>query len=184
MSKEKALWTTEETKLFIKLALQQVKKNERKGSTLSKEGWEALMQQFNALSSRNILDSVLVNVQENPEYRKFRHRSLPYAQELTQLFQPIATQGTYMWTPTTDDPQDVYRPQLDLIEGSGDSDDIRNINGGAFPKIGQVNLNNAYSSGTNSGSKRKRGESGQNKKGKRLAMVIVDSVSIGVHTRG
>lgn len=53
MSKEKALWTTEETELFIKLALQQVRKNECKGSTLSKEGWEALMQQFNALNPRS-----------------------------------------------------------------------------------------------------------------------------------
>ncbi|XP_054801459.1 uncharacterized protein LOC129305455 [Prosopis cineraria] len=212
MSKEKALWTTEETELFIKLALQQVKKNECKGSTLSKEGWEALMQQFNALSSRSydkkqlknkwdnlrkdwniwdkllnketdILDSVLVNVQENPEYRKFRHRPLPYTQELTQLFQPVATQGTYMWTPAADDPQDVYRPQLDLTEGSGDSDDIRNINGGALPGIGQVNLNNAYNGGTNLGSKQKRGESGQNKKGKRLATVMVDSVSRLVSTQ-
>ncbi|XP_054818148.1 uncharacterized protein LOC129317793 [Prosopis cineraria] len=122
-------------------------------------------------------------IKENPEYRKFRHRPLPYAQELTQLFQLVAAQGTYMWTPAADDPQDVYRPQLDLTEGSGDSDDIRNINGGALPGIGQVNLNNAYSGGTNSGSKRKRGESGQNKKGKRLATVMVDSVSRLVSTQ-
>lgn len=102
---------------------------------------------------------------------------------MTQLFQPIAARGTYLWTPAADDAQDVYRPQLDLTEGSGDSDDVRNISGGALPEIGQVNLNNAYSSGTNSESKRKKGESGQNKKEKRLATVMVDSVSRLVSTK-
>ncbi|XP_054813336.1 uncharacterized protein LOC129313977 [Prosopis cineraria] len=91
------------------------------------------------------------------------------------------TRGTYMWTSTADDPQDVHRPQLDLTEGSKDSDDVRNISG--IPEIRQVNLNNAYSGGTNSGSKQKRDESGQNKKGKYLAMVMVDSVSRLVFTQ-
>ncbi|XP_054823530.1 uncharacterized protein At2g29880-like [Prosopis cineraria] len=224
MSKEKALGTTEETKLFLKLALQQVKKNKRKGSTLSKEGWEALMQQFNALNSRsydkkqlknkwdnlrkdwNIWDKLLnketglgwdglkntisapdewwsQKIKENPEYRKFRHRPLPYVQELTQLFQLVVARGTYLWTPVADDAQDVYRPQLDLTEGLGDSDDVRNISGGALPEIGQVNLNNAYSGGSNSRSKRKIGESGQNNKGKHLATVMVDSMSRLVFTQ-
>ncbi|XP_054778067.1 L10-interacting MYB domain-containing protein-like [Prosopis cineraria] len=65
MSKEKALWTTEETELFIKLALQQVRKNERKGSTLSKKGREALMQQFNGLSSRSYDKKQLKNKWDN-----------------------------------------------------------------------------------------------------------------------
>ncbi|XP_054782102.1 uncharacterized protein LOC129289368 [Prosopis cineraria] len=122
-------------------------------------------------------------IKENPEYRKFRYRPLPYVQELTQLFQLVAARGTYLWTPAANDAQDVYRPQLDLIEGSGDSDDVRNISGGALPEIGQVNLNNAYSGGSNLRSKRKISESGQNKKGKRLATVMVDSVSRLVSTQ-
>lgn len=82
-----------------------------------------------------------------------------------------------------DDLQDMYMPQLDLTEGLGDSDDGRNISGGALPEIRPVNLNNAYSSGTNAGSKRKRGENGQNKKGKCLATVMVDLVSHLVSTQ-
>ncbi|XP_054794514.1 uncharacterized protein LOC129300020 [Prosopis cineraria] len=209
MSKEKALWTTEETELFIKLALQQVKKNERKGSTLSKEGWEALMQQFNALSSIsydkkqlknkwdnlrkdwNIWDKLLnketglgwdseKNTVSAPE--EWWSQKIKENPDCSSQLQHTLT-GHLHVDPAADDPQDVYRPQLDLTEGSGDSDDIRNINGGALPGIGQVNLNNAYSGGTNSGSKRKRGESGQNKKGKRLATVMVDSVSRLVSTQ-
>ncbi|XP_054789477.1 uncharacterized protein LOC129295019 [Prosopis cineraria] len=135
MSKEKALWTTEKTELFIKLARQQVRKNECKGSTLSKEGWEALMQQFNALSSRSYDKKQLKNKWNN--LRKD-------------------------WN--------IWDKLLNKETGLGSNSEK---NTASAPDNG----------GTNSGSKRKRGESGQNKKGKCLATVMVDSMSRLVSTQ-
>ncbi|XP_054776837.1 uncharacterized protein LOC129285266 [Prosopis cineraria] len=93
--------------------------------------------------------------------------------------------GTYMWTPTVDDHEDVYRPKMDLTEGFGDSDDLRDTSGGAIPEIGQINLNNisVQNGGASYGSKRKRGKNSQNKKKQRPTYVMADVVNHLVTTQ-
>ena len=101
-----------------------------------------------------------MNMQENPQYAKFRDKRLPFAHQLTTLFKDVVANGEHAWAPSSgvlpnenlgNDDIDVG---LDVAEGSGDSEDASI---GATTGFGNINLNTSQGAvSQSSGQKRKR----------------------------
>ncbi|XP_054788511.1 uncharacterized protein LOC129294275 [Prosopis cineraria] len=107
---------------------------------------------------------------ENPLYGKFKHKGLPFANELTELFQG--------------EDEEVYRPDManegiDLEEGSGDSDEILGTTG-VSGEFNRVVLNASQGTLSGSSGKRKRGESSNSRKKNKLPSTsqIADAMSV------
>jgi hypothetical protein len=140
---------------------------------------------------------MVMNMQENPLYGKFRDKGLPFAHQLTTLFKDVVANGEFGWAPTSgklppndnhndnDDDDDVYRPclkhlgldvGLNVEEGSGDSEDA---SVGATTEFAKVNLNISQGDvSKTSGQKRKR-TIGAEKKGKKKespALALAEAV--------
>ena len=63
--KPKAIWDLETTKLFIQACLDQIYKNERNGTTLTKKGQKIVISQFNERSGRQYDKGQLKNKWDN-----------------------------------------------------------------------------------------------------------------------
>ncbi|XP_028798209.1 uncharacterized protein LOC114753676 [Neltuma alba] len=136
----------------------------------------------------------------DPNFKKFRHQGLMFASDLMRIFKDVVASGDFMYAPSTSQPQpvftpqpdteeeDVYRVGLDQQEGSGDSEDENfgvdpTATAGILDDFAGCNLNNCSSTGpSDSGSygKRKRGETSDAKKKKKVAATtkISDSLSV------
>ncbi|KAI9086941.1 hypothetical protein K1719_031102 [Acacia pycnantha] len=69
-------------------------------------------------------------IQENPDYAKYRYHGIKFARELEIVFKDGMASGSTQFSPSArrqmpprDDEDDVYRPTMDLEEGSGDSEE-------------------------------------------------------------
>ncbi|XP_028804661.1 L10-interacting MYB domain-containing protein-like [Neltuma alba] len=136
----------------------------------------------------------------DPNFEKFRHQGLMFASDLMKIFKDVVASGDFMYAPSASQPQpaftpqpdteeeDVYRVGLDQQEGSGDSEDENfgvdpTATAGISDDFASCNLNNRSSTGpSDSGSygKRKRGETSDAKKKKKVAATtkISDSLSV------
>ncbi|XP_028751930.1 L10-interacting MYB domain-containing protein-like [Neltuma alba] len=137
----------------------------------------------------------------DPNFRKFRHQGLMFASDLMKIFKNVVASGEYMYAPSSSQPQlafaphpdteeeeDVYRVGLDQQEGSRDSEDENFgvdpiATAGVSDDFVGCNLNNPSStgpSGSGSYGKRKRGETSDAKKKKKVAAStkISDSLSV------
>lgn len=90
------------------------------------------------------------NVQEVPNYEKFRERGLQFRDQLTQLFGSVAATGPQAWAPSSMTLPSEGTPNEDLEEGSGDSDEILGAPTGISGEFNTVNFNdNSGGSGGN-----------------------------------
>ena len=131
-------------------------------------------------------------MQENHLYRKFRHKGLLFAHQLTTLFEDVVAFGQYAWAPSsgilpngldraTDD--DGYHPCMDdigvdLKEGSSDSEDM---SVGVTKEFTNINLNSSQGIiSQRSGGKRQRVRNGKRiSKLKALASsIITNTISV------
>ncbi|KEH17807.1 putative Myb/SANT-like domain-containing protein [Medicago truncatula] len=126
---------------------------------------------------------------ENPLYGKFREKGLPFAHELTTLFKGVVANGEHAWAPSSgilpneDGGIDVgdFGPgqnniDLDVGEGSGDSEDASI---GATGEFANINLNISQGDASrSSGQKRKRvrGVDKKTKKKTTPALAIAEAV--------
>ncbi|KAK4275376.1 hypothetical protein QN277_018468 [Acacia crassicarpa] len=127
-------------------------------------------------------------IKENKAYGKYRYKGLNFAKELRIIFKDVLASGEEMNCPSATRPvslgddEEVYRPQMDLQEGSGDSEEeLQGTNNDGSLQVPVdlecMNLtSNTQPSGSASIGKRKRSEgtNGKNKKKKTL----VDAVSV------
>ncbi|XP_054802271.1 L10-interacting MYB domain-containing protein-like [Prosopis cineraria] len=136
---------------------------------------------------------------ENPLYEKFRHKGLPFANELTELFQGTIANGPRAWAPSSGvlpniynrnegEDEEVYRPDManegiNLEEGSGDSDEILGTTG-VSGEFNRVVLNASQGTLSGSSGKRKRGESSNGRKKNKLPSTsqIADAMSVIAQT--
>ncbi|XP_028804914.1 uncharacterized protein LOC114759845 [Neltuma alba] len=136
----------------------------------------------------------------DPNFKKFRHQGLMFASDLMRIFKDVVASGDFMYAPSASQPQpaftpqpdteeeDVYRVGLDQQEGSGDNKDENfdvdpTATAGISDDFSGCNLNNPSStrpSDSGSYGKRKRGETSDAKKKKKVAATtkIFDSLSV------
>ncbi|XP_054811312.1 L10-interacting MYB domain-containing protein-like [Prosopis cineraria] len=232
--KGKAVWNSTLTEIFIKECLEQVYKKQRKGTAFNKNGWQAIIEGFEAKTGKkyerkqlkNKLDNMRKEwnvwhklfssetglgwdsdkntvdapdewwerkILENPLYEKFRYKGLRFARELTLIFKDVLATGETLFVPSAtqtqiedDDDEDVYRPTIDLREGSGDSEEELNLSDTIAPTgvtdelLGlNVTINTGGTSGDGSQGKRKRvvGVGGRKKQKVPASMKIADAMS-------
>ena len=132
---------------------------------------------------------VMMNMQENPLYAKFRYKGLPFAHELTTLFKDVVANGEYTWAPScgvlpsqfdNDDNDDNGVAAIE--EGSRDNEDASI---GATTEFANIALNSSQKTdGQKSGEKRKRavGASKPSKKKATATSKIAEAVSLIVET--
>ena len=129
-------------------------------------------------------------MQENKAYGKYRYKGLNFARELRIIFRDVLASGEDMDCPSATrrvslgDDEDVYRPQMDLQEGSGDSEEeLQGTNNGGSVQVSvdlecmnlTSNTQPSQPSGSASIGKRKRGEGTNGSKKKKT---LVDAVSV------
>ncbi|XP_020235070.1 L10-interacting MYB domain-containing protein [Cajanus cajan] len=88
---------------------------------------------------------------ENPLYGKFRYKGLAFANNLTTLFKDVVANEKFSWAPSSGilpndiGEDDVYRPcfesgDINLEEGSGDSEEIIPTSAGMSSELRNINL--------------------------------------------
>ncbi|KAK4269121.1 hypothetical protein QN277_022318 [Acacia crassicarpa] len=132
-------------------------------------------------------------IKENKEYRKYRYKGMRFASEMQVLFKDVLASGEDFECPSLtrrvslgQDEDDVYRPQMDLHEGSGDSEEeLQGITTGGSVQmptnLDGMNLTlNTQPSGSASIGKRKRGEGADGSKKKKTTSQreLVDRLSV------
>ncbi|KAI9118842.1 hypothetical protein K1719_010287 [Acacia pycnantha] len=108
-------------------------------------------------------------IQENPDYAKYKYHGIKFARELEIVFKDGMASGSTQFSPSTrrqmpprDEEDDVYRPTMDLEEGSGDSEEeLPGATTGVSAPLEGLNLTMSTQPSAPSGStsigKRKRG---------------------------
>ncbi|KAI9119424.1 hypothetical protein K1719_010099 [Acacia pycnantha] len=126
--------------------------------------WDKLFSKETGISYDSVNHKVLAEdewwdrkVQENPDYAKYRYHGIKFARELEMVFKDGVLSGS-----TPDDKDDVYRPTMDLEEGSGDSEEeLPGATTGVSATLEGLNLTTSTQPSAASGSpsigKRKRG---------------------------
>ncbi|XP_054801500.1 uncharacterized protein LOC129305518 [Prosopis cineraria] len=185
--KGKAVWNSTLTKIFIKECLEQVYKKQRKGTTFNKNGWQAIIEGFEAKTGKsyeqkqlkNKLDNMRKEWNENPLYGKFRYKGLRFARELTLIFKDVMATGETLFVPFAtqtqiedDDDEDVEE-ELNLSDTAapmGVTGELLDLN---------VTTNIGGTSGDRSQGKRKRvvGIGGRKKQKVPALMKIADAMS-------
>ncbi|XLT50652.1 hypothetical protein HN873_043256 [Arachis hypogaea] len=184
--KTKAAWNMETTKQFIQACLDQVAKQQRNGTTLTKKKWDNLKKEWSAWYklfgketglgwdyTKHTVDAPNEwwerKQLENPLYGKFRNKGLPFKDELTILFKDIIADGKFAWAPSSgmlpsgiEEYGDGYRPyfeegHVDIEEGSGDSEEGIDASLGVNSEFQHINLSSSQENNSQkSTGKRKR----------------------------
>ncbi|KAL1299292.1 hypothetical protein AAHE18_18G098700 [Arachis hypogaea] len=178
--KTKAAWDIETTKQFIQACLDQVAKQQRNGTTLTKkrlEGcfiqlknkWDNLKKEWSAwykffgketgLGWDYIKHTVDAPNEwwerkqlENLLYEKFRNKGLPFKDELTILFKDVMVDGKFAWAPSSGN-----EGHVDIEEGSGDSEEGISASVGVNSEFQHINLSSSQENNSQkSTGKRKR----------------------------
>ncbi|XP_054785872.1 L10-interacting MYB domain-containing protein-like [Prosopis cineraria] len=226
-NKPKASWDRRNIRIFIDICLDQARKSQRNGGSFTKVGWLSIISTFNEKSGQKyerhqfknkwdnmrkewVLCDKLVssetglgwdyaNNTENPLYEKFRHKGLPFVNELIELFQGTIANGLRALAPSSGvlpniynrnegEDEEVYRPDManegiGLEEGSGDSDEILGTTG-VSGEFNRVVLNASQRTLSRGCGKRKRGESNNGRKKNKLPSIsqIADAMSVIAQT--
>ncbi|KAI9124454.1 hypothetical protein K1719_004376 [Acacia pycnantha] len=167
--KSRTCWDERCTRIFLEQCIDQILKKERQED----EWWDW-------------------KVQENPDYAKYRYHGIKFVRELEIVFKDGMTSGSTQFSPSArrqmpprDDGDDVYRPTMDLEEGSGDSEEqLPGATTGVSALLEGLNLTISTQPSAPSGSasigKRKRGQESNGGRRKKMSASkqIADSLSV------
>ncbi|KAI9114957.1 hypothetical protein K1719_013970 [Acacia pycnantha] len=128
-------------------------------------------------------------IKENKAYGKYRYKGMKFAREMQVIFRDVLASGEDEVCPSREDEDDVYRPQIDLEEGSGDSEEeLEGANTGGSVQVPSdlegMNLTSNTQPGAPSGSasigkrKRSEGATGSKKKKTSSQKQLVDSAML------
>nr|KYP47335.1 hypothetical protein KK1_031018 [Cajanus cajan] len=139
---------------------------------------------YKEIGSDKVLMGMMV---ENPLYGKFRYKGLAFANNLTTLFKDVVANEKFSWAPSSGilpndiGEDDVYRPcfesgDINLEEGSGDSEEIIPTSAGMSSELRNINLSTFEGNNSErSIGKRKRvgaSEKNESKKVKKIVEAI------------
>ncbi|XP_020235077.1 uncharacterized protein LOC109814947 [Cajanus cajan] len=155
--KAKAAWDVKATEIGRKYGKSQFR---NKWDNLKKEWliWYKLFGKETGLGWDNVRNTVDASDEwwdkkqmENPLYGKFRYKGLAFANNLTTLFKDVVANEKFSWAPSSGilpndiGEDDVYRPcfesgDINLEEGSGDSEEIIPTSAGMSSELRNINL--------------------------------------------
>ncbi|XP_028808522.1 L10-interacting MYB domain-containing protein-like [Neltuma alba] len=169
------------TKILINVCAEQIVHKERQGTSFTRPGWGKIEKNFQERSGKMY------------DRRQLKNR-FDVLRKDWKLWEKLMSGETGIGydaatnRPDTEEEEDVYRVELDQQEGSGDSEDENfgmdpTARAGVTDDFAACNINNPAStgpSGSGSYGKRKKGETSDAKKKKKVAAStkISDSLSV------